>query len=1529
MPIRHCVPRSVVRSGAIASLLWAAPSVCAADEILRQPPPLYSTEIAAHLTPVGQVIHLAPGASDAKADGITLLDEYYGYVLKDGHRTWVLNLAYKALTEAGAKSLAEQTIEFRKGTERFYLVQAETIQPDGSVQQVAPSAVLVETPQKSAQYSVYDDKALARIIFPNVKPGSTVHLIAIDEDVTVRMPGEFECQFTWTGTWPIGEVRYVLDLPRELASRLKINNTGTGLPALTVENRPAGHKLFTWKLAGIAGMKAETNPAPASQVGPCIHATTISDWNRVGTWFDGLAKDRDVLAPGLAALSDSWIKGETNRDAIIRILYDKIANDVRYTGLELGDSDYQPHDCNEVWKNQYGDCKDKANLLAALLRHHGIAAQLALLNAENAGLVDRRSPNYGDFNHVIVALPDSRGGFEFCDPTIEHGRPGLLGPGDADRDLLAVGPSGSQWVHTPGISAGNLDFGFDLNRKATGELSGWLTLTATGYFAASEESWFQKLDANETRQRMYGLVQAFFPNGGVVDVEKPGPRAADQPYVVRAYCVFRESLESGTARQLITTPKSDTLFMDLGYSADRVTPFYLVPGKVGLTCSYSIPPGWAPAGPPEPFVADTPAGRIRGQWGVPADGKVRLEVGLDLRRSVLSPDEFALLFNTVQAFKGWLQQPLVLAAGTAPAPPPAAEAELTSEEFPRMPTADGQLTLADAKFPANGDPKRREAALEMAMDYFPEDKSVAFRVAVAMAELDLNAGRKSEAASRIRLALLAYQGAVPPNVYAWGRLAYGLALSQAGRDQDAVQAYLTLAHTQEVDDQLRGLGALGAADILRRTSPSQALTLLNEAASWKSTAQPGIQALAAYLLLRDHRVDLLDQRLASLVQSRPADAADLLTGMVRVTESWNAPEDGPLQDAFFTRLVQVAPQFRSSFEGAMELARAKRSSAAVLPKIQSDLRQAVASGPVSDWYRSSPESGLKSDTAFDQAITAAQGNSDLAACLHLSVEALLAIPVDAGFPLRLRRAALYADMREEQAGRALNEPIFLKLLDEIDRLPPESEPYQSGRLARAEHLERIADWSGVETIYRGLIENARLSDFWKPIVFFQFGQCLERKGDFEGALVVDRRLEPLAATTPIAADGLLRATFINLQLHRFKEAKRLIGLLAAVDGNVLSKAQGAAQIGQFIALLQSGGAEKFWAASAEWNGPFETFTIVAGFPKPGVERFVPEIINAVNWDLQINQSAEQANRSVFMAEAVLGISAARWIPANGQELYKAAHAMPKVAPELAADFRKLLIRLLEKQQEPFGSPATLRGRQVVLAQCYYLDGKYESSRQVAAAFHDTDQPQDFITQRMDFVWAGSLQKVFKPADAKRCAASLRNDLKCQQVLEKRSDFVLALARLYRSLGRRDDEIALLRQGIEFPDIKRDAASVRTLTTRLDKLILGDDANSSPTARPTNDVYDISFLDRIPQAIVQVRPAYPDKLRAARVSGQALVDFIVDTNGDVRNAFASSATAPEFGVAAAQAVSRWKFRPGQRGTVTVNTHMQVPIVFAIH
>lgn len=94
------------------------------------------------------------------------------------------------------------------------------------------------------------------------------------------------------------------------------------------------------------------------------------------------------------------------------------------------------------------------------------------------------------------------------------------------------------------------------------------------------------------------------------------------------------------------------------------------------------------------------------------------------------------------------------------------------------------------------------------------------------------------------------------------------------------------------------------------------------------------------------------------------------------------------------------------------------------------------------------------------------------------------------------------------------------------------------------------------------------------------------------------------------------------------------------------------------------------------------------------------------------------------------------------------------------------------------------------------------------------------------------------------------------------------------------------------------------------------------------VYDISKLDRMPSPKSQVAPKYPAALRRSRIAGEALVDFIVDTKGAVRNAHAIESTHREFGDAAVAAVSKWIFRPGLKNSRTVNTHMQVPIIFSL-
>lgn len=95
------------------------------------------------------------------------------------------------------------------------------------------------------------------------------------------------------------------------------------------------------------------------------------------------------------------------------------------------------------------------------------------------------------------------------------------------------------------------------------------------------------------------------------------------------------------------------------------------------------------------------------------------------------------------------------------------------------------------------------------------------------------------------------------------------------------------------------------------------------------------------------------------------------------------------------------------------------------------------------------------------------------------------------------------------------------------------------------------------------------------------------------------------------------------------------------------------------------------------------------------------------------------------------------------------------------------------------------------------------------------------------------------------------------------------------------------------------------------------------------VFDLSALDQSPIPRVRIAPQYPFEMRRAGVTGEVTVEFIVDTDGNVQNAYVVKSTQREFEQAALQAISKWKFKPGRKGGRTVNVRMQQPFTFTLN
>lgn len=143
------------------------------------------------------------------------------------------------------------------------------------------------------------------------------------------------------------------------------------------------------------------------------------------------------------------------------------------------------------------------------------------------------------------------------------------------------------------------------------------------------------------------------------------------------------------------------------------------------------------------------------------------------------------------------------------------------------------------------------------------------------------------------------------------------------------------------------------------------------------------------------------------------------------------------------------------------------------------------------------------------------------------------------------------------------------------------------------------------------------------------------------------------------------------------------------------------------------------------------------------------------------------------------------------------------------------------------------------------------------------------------------------------------------------------------------EIAELRQDdAAFARLRDDAEALKA---RLDAAARGPSAGDASAVADLNrgPAYSLAQLDRQPRAKSQARPAYPAELRKAGVSGEVVVDFVVDAQGAVAEASPVNSTRREFESAAIEAVRQWRFEPGQKDGRPVSTQLRLPIVFTLN
>jgi len=518
---------------ALAALSLAALSAAPAVEAAEAPPWMHAL-VAATLP-----------AHDDKTDAVLLYAETILTVQPNGKVKRLERRAYRILRPDGDR-YGTVRADFDTQT-RITSLRAWCIPASGKDFSVSERDAVETAYFGVADGTLISDLRTKLLQIPAAVPGSIVGYEKEQDERPYFLADDWEVQ----DEVPTRETRYTLQLPPGWSYRAVWLNHGDEEP--TVSPGAAAQ----WIVSDVPAMRIEAHMPPWRGIAarlviavlpPGGSGGGLQSWSEVANWYNGLVRGRRDPSAEMRQKVADLTAGITDPLDKMRALASFVQNDVRYVAVELGIGGYQPHFAADVFRHRYGDCKDKATLLSAMLQLAGIESYYVIINTERGSITADTPPNLG-FNHVILALrltggigsasllaTQSYGDSDrllFFDPTDEltpFG--GLSGPLQANFGLL-VTPDGGTLVELPQLSASAEERTrtAQLTLDADGALTGEVREQRLGDDAAAQRYALRGV-AKDTDQikPIEALLSASLPNFQILRARVANVHDIDKPF---------------------------------------------------------------------------------------------------------------------------------------------------------------------------------------------------------------------------------------------------------------------------------------------------------------------------------------------------------------------------------------------------------------------------------------------------------------------------------------------------------------------------------------------------------------------------------------------------------------------------------------------------------------------------------------------------------------------------------------------------------------------------------------------------------------------------------------------------------------------------------------------------------------------------------------------------------------------------------------------------------------------------------------
>jgi transglutaminase-like putative cysteine protease/tetratricopeptide (TPR) repeat protein len=420
----------------------------------------------------------------AGADVLFLDDEETVLFDTEGRTVHSRYFLYKILTQKGAEGWGDIAFRWEPWHEERPTMRARVITTDGAVHNLDPKTI-TDSPAKESADHVFSDRRVLRAPLPAVAPGSLVEEELVStESAPLFSAGTVE-RFYFGSSVPVQHTRLILDAPATLPLRYDIRL----LPDLKPQRSETGGRVrITFDNGPMEALDdAEANLPSELPAYPSVLFSSGSSWRQVAEGY-GKIVDKQVSDVDLKSLVGKLIAGKSTRDERAGAILAYLDREVRYTGVEFGESAMVPYSPSETLARKYGDCKDKASLLVAMLRATNIPAYIALLHVGNREDVVPDLPGMGMFDHAIVYVPGAPD--LWIDATDEYARLGDVPDADQGRLALIARTGSSDLLRTP--VASSADNALIEKREIYLAENGPARIIETSQPHGSSESWYRR-----------------------------------------------------------------------------------------------------------------------------------------------------------------------------------------------------------------------------------------------------------------------------------------------------------------------------------------------------------------------------------------------------------------------------------------------------------------------------------------------------------------------------------------------------------------------------------------------------------------------------------------------------------------------------------------------------------------------------------------------------------------------------------------------------------------------------------------------------------------------------------------------------------------------------------------------------------------------------------------------------------------------------------------------------------------------------